>query len=122
MYVEELVAPGTVNTMPEETLHATAAHGELRGDTIHGRYEESRAVFDHLAALGVSYDDVVGVLEEEGVRKFATSWHELLTTIETEMAAVRSPISAGDPAGPAAAPAGPAAVSAPSGAAAGEMT
>ena len=122
MYVEELVAPGTVNTMPEETLHATAAHGELRGDTIHGRYEESRAVFDHLAALGVSYDDVVGVLEEEGVRKFATSWHELLTTIETEMAAVRSPISAGDPAGPAAAPAGPAAVSAQSGAAAGETT
>jgi hypothetical protein len=63
---------------------------------------------------------VVGVLEEEGVQKFATSWHELLTTIETEMAAVRSPISAGDPA--AAAPAGPAAVSAESGAAAGETT
>ena len=122
MYVEELVAPGTVNTMPEETLHATAAHGELRGDTIHGSYEESGEVFAGLAALGVSYDDVVGVLEEEGVQKFAASWHELLTTIETEMAAVRSPISAGDPAAPAAAPAGPAAVSAQSGAAAGETT
>lgn len=100
MYVEELVAPGTVNTMPEATLHATAAHGELRGDTIHGSYEESRAVFDALAELGISYDDVAGVLEEEGVQKFTTSWHELLTTIETEMAAA----SVRQPAEPAAEP------------------
>jgi transaldolase len=97
MYVEELVAPGTVNTMPEETLHATAAHGELRGDTIHGSYEESRQVFDALAELGISYDDVVAVLEDEGVQKFATSWHELLTTIKTEMAAASGPTSASDP-------------------------
>ena len=101
MYVEELVAAGTVNTMPEATLHATAAHGELRGDTIHGSYQESSAVFDALAELGISYDDVTGVLEEEGVQKFTTSWHELLTTIETEMAAA----SARQPAEPAAEPA-----------------
>ena len=103
MYVEELVAPGTVNTMPEETLHATAAHGELRGDTIHGSYEESQQVFDALAELGISYDEVVGVLEEEGVQKFAASWHELLTTIETEMAAASGPATAGQSAEPAAA-------------------
>ena len=90
MYVEELVAPGTVNTMPEATLHATAAHAELRGDTIHGTYDEARQVIDDLAALGIGYDDVVGVLEEEGVQKFAASWHELLGTIETEMAAAGS--------------------------------
>jgi transaldolase len=101
MYVEELVAAGTVNTMPEATLHATAAHGELRGDTIHGSYQESSAVFDALAELGISYDDVAGVLEEEGVQKFTTSWHELLATIETEMAAA----SARQPAEPAAEPA-----------------
>ena len=87
MYVEELVAPGTVNTMPEATLHATAAHGELRGDTIHGTYADARQVIDDLEALGVGYDDVVGVLEEEGVQKFAASWQELLTTIESELAA-----------------------------------
>jgi transaldolase len=85
MYVEELVAPGTVNTMPEATLHATAAHGELRGDTIGGTYEESRRVFDSLAELGISYDDVVTVLEHEGVQKFADSWHDLLATIEAQM-------------------------------------
>ena len=90
MYVEELVAPGTVNTMPEATLHATAAHGELRGDTIRGTYDDARRVIDDLAELGVGYDDVVAVLEEEGVQKFAASWHDLLSTIETEMAAANS--------------------------------
>ena len=87
--------------MPEATLHATAEHGELRGDTIHGSYDESSAVFDDLEELGISYDDVIGVLEEEGVQKFATSWHELLATIKTEMAAA----SARQPAEPAAEPA-----------------
>ncbi len=85
MYVEELVAPGTVNTMPEATLHATAAHGVIRGDTIGGTYDDARQVIDELEGLGVGYDDVVGVLEEEGVQKVAASWHELLATIETEM-------------------------------------
>jgi transaldolase len=85
MYVVELVAPGTVNTMPESTLHAMADHGELHGDTIRGTYEQSRKVFDDLAGLGVAYEDVVTVLETEGVAKFAASWQELLDTIETEM-------------------------------------
>jgi transaldolase len=87
MYVVELVAPNTVNTMPEATLHATQAHGRLRGDTIHGTYEESRRVWDQLEQLGISYDDVVEVLENQGVEKFAASWNELLETIKTEMSA-----------------------------------
>jgi transaldolase len=87
MYVVELAAPDTVNTMPEATMHATEEHGKLRGDAIHGTYEESRRVFDQLEALGVSYDDVVQVLEDEGVQKFAVSWQELLDTIKREMAA-----------------------------------
>jgi transaldolase len=87
MYVVELVAPDTVNTMPESTLHATAAHGELHGDTIHGTYEESRQVFRDLEALGIHYDDVVSVLEDQGVGKFEASWNELLETIKTQMAA-----------------------------------
>ncbi len=85
MYVVELVAPEVVNTMPESTIMAVADHGELRGDTIRGTYDQSRKVFDGLAGLGISYDDVVSVLEEEGVTKFAASWQELLETIETEM-------------------------------------
>ncbi len=87
MYVTELVAPGTVNTMPEATLHATADHGKLHGDAISGGYDESRKVFAELETLGVPYDDVVQVLEDEGVQKFATSWAGLLETISRELAA-----------------------------------
>jgi transaldolase len=86
MYVTELVAPETVNTMPEATLHAMAAHGELRGNAIRGSYAEARQVFEELAGLGIGYADVVRVLEDEGVRKFAASWNELLETITIQMA------------------------------------
>ena len=81
MYVDRLVAPNTVNTMPEATLHATADHGTAAGNVIAGTYDESRAVFADLERLGIGYDDVVAVLEDEGVRKFADSWNELLATI-----------------------------------------
>ena len=91
MYVVDLVAPDTVNTMPEATLHATADHAVLRGDTIHGTYEQSRQVFADLEKLGIGYDDVVQVLEDEGVEKFAASWNEFLGTIESNMAAVGKP-------------------------------
>ena len=87
MYVVELVAPDTVNTMPEATMHATQAHGTIRGDTIHGTYDESRRVVQQLEDLGIGYDDVVTVLENEGVQKFEASWNELLATIKAEMAA-----------------------------------
>jgi transaldolase len=86
MYVTELVAPHTVNTMPEGTIHATADHAELRGDTIRGTYQASRQVFDELEQLGIGYDDVVTVLEREGVEKFAASWEELLATVRSELA------------------------------------
>ncbi len=85
MYVVDLVAPDTVNTMPEATLRATADHGVLHGDTVHGTYEQSRQVFADLEHLGISYDDVVQVLEDEGVDKFAVSWNELLETIRNEL-------------------------------------
>jgi transaldolase len=91
MYVVELVAPDTVNTMPEATLRATADHAKLRGDTVRGSYDAARQVFADLAQLGISYDDVVRVLEEEGVDKFAASWNEFLGTIETNMGAVEKP-------------------------------
>ena len=85
MYVVDLVVKDTVNTMPEATLHATADHGVLRGDTVHGTYDESRAVFTDLAKLGISYDDVVQVLEDEGVSKFEVSWNEMIETVRNEL-------------------------------------
>ncbi|MFG2117221.1 transaldolase [Streptomyces sp. NPDC048718] len=85
LYVVDLVAPGTVNTMPEATLEATADHGVVAGDTIRGTYEESRRVLDAVAKLGISYDDVVQVLEDEGVEKFEAAWTDLLTSTEAEL-------------------------------------
>ena len=85
MYVVDLVVSDTVNTMPEATIKATADHGELRGDTVHGTYDQSRQVIADLEELGISYDDVVQVLEDEGVAKFEASWNELLDTIRINM-------------------------------------
>jgi transaldolase len=85
MYVVDLVVADTVNTMPEATLRATADHGELHGDTVHGTYDASRKVLADLEELGISYDDVVQVLEDEGVAKFEASWNELLDTIRMKM-------------------------------------
>jgi transaldolase len=87
MYVTELAAPGTVNTMPEATIRATADHAKLHGDAIHGTYDESRRVFSQLETLGVHYDNVVQVLEDQGVQKFAASWSELLDSVSAELAA-----------------------------------
>ncbi|MFI9271675.1 transaldolase [Kitasatospora sp. NPDC052896] len=86
LYVTELVAPGTVNTMPEATLDATGDHGEVTGDTVTGGYAEAKALLDALAAAGVDYDDVVQVLEDEGVSKFEVSWQELLDTVTASLA------------------------------------
>jgi transaldolase len=87
MYVVDLVVKDTVNTMPEATMRAMADHGALQGDTVHGTYDEARRLFADLEQLGVSYDDVVRVLEEEAVSKFSVSWNELLETIRGEMGA-----------------------------------
>ncbi|MDQ1128414.1 transaldolase [Microbacterium sp. SORGH_AS_0888] len=85
LYVTELVAAGTVNTMPEKTLEATFDHGVIEGDTITGNYDDAHAVFDGLAAVGVDFDDVTQVLEDEGVEKFIVSWHELQDTVKAAL-------------------------------------
>jgi transaldolase len=85
MYVIDLVVADTVNTMPEGTMRATEDHGKFLGDTVHGTYDASRQVFADLEKLGISYDDVVNVLEVQGVQKFEASWNELLDTIRTKM-------------------------------------
>ena len=86
LYVVELVAPDTVNTMPE------ADHGADRRPRRAARQHRERAatttpgqLFAALEGLGIGYDDVVRVLEDEGVDKFAVSWNEMLNTIRTKM-------------------------------------
>ena len=81
LYVDELVAPGTVNTMPEATLNATADHGDITGDTVTGGYAQARADLAAVEALGISYDEVVQQLEDEGVAKFETAWQDLLDAV-----------------------------------------
>jgi transaldolase len=85
LYVTELVVDGTVNTMPEKTLRAVADHGEIRGDAVHGTYDESRQVIADLERAGISYDEVVTLLEVEGVQKFDASWAELLAGVDTAL-------------------------------------
>ncbi|MFH9198360.1 transaldolase [Streptomyces anulatus] len=85
LYVDDLVAPNTVNTMPEATLEAVADHGEITGNTVAGGYDRARADLDAIKKLGVSYDEVVQVLEDEGVEKFEASWNDLLKSTEAEL-------------------------------------
>ena len=85
LYVTELVTAGTVNTMPGTTLEAVADHGELRGDTIRGTYAEATATLDALERLGVSYTEVVELLEREGLDKFEKSWGDLQGSVRDEL-------------------------------------
>jgi transaldolase len=85
LYVTELVAPNTVNTMPEKTLDAVADHGVVHGDSVTGTASAARQVFDKLEAVGVDLADVFVVLEDEGVQKFEASWKELLAETQAQL-------------------------------------
>lgn len=85
LYVSELVVANTVNTMPEKTLKAFADHGEVQGDKVSGTEADAQQVFDQLAAVNVDFDDVVEVLEKEGLQKFDDSWTELVETVQTAL-------------------------------------
>jgi transaldolase len=83
MYVEELIGPMTVDTMPEETIRAFQDHGKV-APTLEQGLDESKRVFEGVAEAGVDYDDVVATLEREGVDKFADSFSELLEGIRAK--------------------------------------
>ena len=85
MYVVDLVAPNTVNTMPTKTMLAVADHGEIAGDQVTGHYDEARNLLDALERLGIPYADVTAVLEREGIEKFDASWAQLLSDVQTEL-------------------------------------
>ena len=90
LYVSELVAPNTVNTMPGKTMEAFADHGRVNTGSIIGTEAESRKVFDDLTAVGVDLDDVFRVLEDEGVEKFEVAWNELLSATDAQISASKA--------------------------------
>lgn len=85
-YVEELVAPGVVNTMPEATLRAVADHGHITGDTITGRMSEALMQLKRLDELGIDLNAITDELESNGVEKFIVSWDELLASVADGLA------------------------------------
>ena len=87
MYVEELIGPETVNTMPKETIEAFQDHGVV-ADTLERDLDAAKRLLDELAAVGIDYDDVVDTLEREGVQKFSDSFRELLDGIRAKRAAL----------------------------------
>ena len=88
MYVEELIGPDTVNTMPRETADAFVDHGDLRGDTILEDVDGAKTVFKGFEDAGIDYDDVVAVLEKEGVEKFEKSFADLIEGLESKLKAL----------------------------------
>jgi transaldolase len=84
LYIAELVAPGTVNTMPEKTMKAFADHGAL-GTPVQKAYDDATATMQAIADAGVDLDDVFRVLEDEGVQKFTDSWDELTDSVRKEL-------------------------------------
>jgi transaldolase len=95
MYVVDLVAKGVVNTMPEPTLHAVDDHGVITGDSVTGHYVDAQQVLDDLAKVGVDYDDVVRVLEDEAIEKFENSWIELIESIQGELDKLGAEVASG---------------------------
>jgi transaldolase len=85
IYVEQLVGPDTVNTMPRELVEAVLDHGEIRGDTLLEDPRGASRVLDAFEAAGVSYDDVVETLEREGIEKFAKSFADLIEGLESKL-------------------------------------
>jgi transaldolase len=86
LYVDELIAPGVVNTMPQATLDAFADHGVVLGDTVTGTYTASRTVLEAVESFGVSLAEITDRLETEGVAKFEDSWTTLLSTVADGLA------------------------------------
>jgi len=85
MYVTELVAPNTVNTMPEKTMDAVSEHGECTGDTVSDTAVAGQQVFDNLDGVGIDITDVFGTIENEGVEKFTASWAGLADTVQGQL-------------------------------------
>lgn len=89
LYVTELAAPNTVNTMPEKTLDATFDHGVIHGDAVSHSYADAKGVISAIENLGISLTEVTDLLEREGIDKFIVSWNELLDVVSASMDSTR---------------------------------
>ncbi|MDP4585881.1 MAG: transaldolase [Microbacteriaceae bacterium] len=89
LYVTELAAPATVNTMPEKTLEATFDHGPIHGNAVSGTFDDARGTIAAIEALGISLSEVTNLLEREGVDKFIVSWNELLDIVTAALESAR---------------------------------
>ncbi|HXA55245.1 MAG TPA: transaldolase [Solirubrobacteraceae bacterium] len=87
VYVEELIGPDTVNTMPEETIRAYQDHGRPRA-RLQAGVDDARKLLDELASVGVDYDDLTDTLEREGVEKFADSFEQLIAALAEKQSAL----------------------------------
>jgi transaldolase len=97
MYVTQLVAKDTVNTMPEATLNAVADHGVISGPTADSGYDDARKVVSDLSSLGIELQEVTELLESEGVDKFMDSWASLLEGVQKQLTAGAEKADNGDP-------------------------
>ena len=95
-YVVDLVTRGVVNTMPQATLAAVADHGTIRGDTIRPFYPDAHQVFHDLTTVGVDYDNVVDLLENEGLTKFEKSWATVTGELSDRLRTTTPPPNAND--------------------------
>jgi transaldolase len=91
LYVTELVAPDTVNTLPEKTMEAVADHGAITGDTVRGTAGQAQRVFDELTGVGIDLGNVFDLLEGEGVDKFDKAWQEVFGAIQERLDEKNSP-------------------------------
>ena len=87
LYVDELIGPDTVNTMPEETIRAYQDHG-LPEPRLERELDGARKLFDELARAGVDYEDLTETLEREGVEKFSTAFDELIAALDAKQSAL----------------------------------
>jgi transaldolase len=97
MYVTELIAPHTVSTIPEHTLEALADHGVIVADSITDTTTHAQTVLDNVSAVGVDLSDVFGVLENDGVAMFETSWQQLLDAYRASAGADEDVRGRGEP-------------------------
>ena len=86
LYVDTLIAPHTVNTMPQSTLDAFLDHGTVRNDAVTSQLESASATLAALSALGISLDAITDALEADGVKKFEDAWISLLADVKKVMA------------------------------------
>jgi transaldolase len=84
MYVEELIGPDTVNTMPPETIEAFQDHGQVKGNRLEHDVDAAKQVLEDLREAGIDYDDVIATLEKEGVEKFTDSFKQLLDDVKAK--------------------------------------